>query len=199
MGGSTFAASEPAIPAASGPIYHDRHETSLPLLLLGAVVTVFVAAQLGWPGGDLIGSLADWPTGVALTIVFAGLWLTFRRRAGRAGLRRAPGFGIAAIIGLAAILPPFFVALFVAGPFVVFAPGLLIAGVKLRNRFLTGWAAVIGAIGVFEGFFGITNRLPMSVWADWEHPAIYLTLGILTLVAGIVMRVRENRAGIGPG
>jgi len=207
MSGSTFAASEPAIPAASGPIchasgpiYHDRHETSLPLLLLGAVVTVFVAAQLGWPGGDLIGGLADWPTGVALTIVFSGLWLTFRRRAHKAGSRRAPGFGSAAIIGLAAILPPFFVALFVAGPFVVFGPGLLIAGVKLRNRFLTVWAAVIGAIGVLEGLFGITNRLPMSVWADWEHPAIYLALGILTLIAGIVMRVRENRAGIGgPG
>ena len=50
---------------------------------------------------------------------------------------------------------------------------------------------------MFEGFFGITNRLPMSVWADWEHPAIFLALGVLTVAAGIAMRAREIEAGIG--
>jgi hypothetical protein len=89
------------------------------------------------------------------------------------------------------------VALFAAGPFALLGTGLLIAGVRLRNRFLTIWAAAIGAVGVFEGFFGITNRLPMSVWADWEHPAIFLALGVLTVAAGIVMRAREIEAGIG--
>ncbi len=198
MSGSPFAAGEPATPAASGPIYHDRHETSLPLLLLGAVLTVCVAAQLGWPGAVLIGVATDWATGVALTIAFAILWLTFRRRANKAGMRRrAPAFGFAAIVGLVVILPPVVVVLVYAGPFAVLGPGLLTAGVSLRNRFLIVWAAVVGAIGVFEGFFGITNRLPTSVWADWDHAAIYFALGVFTVIAGTVMHVRETWAGSG--
>jgi|SRR5271165_5903089 len=191
MSGFTFAAGEAGNPAAGATVYHDRHETSLPLLLLGAVITVAQALQLGSPDAG-IGLNMDWPTAVALTIGFAVLWLTFSRRAARAGLRRPPGFGMAAIIGLAFIVTPLVVALVYAGPFAVLGPGLLTAGVRLRNRFLTIWAAVIGAIGIFEGFFGFTNRLPQSLWADWEHPAIYLALGILTVIAGIVMRVQEN-------
>jgi hypothetical protein len=193
MSGFTFAAGEPENPAANGPWYRDRHETSLPLLLLGGVVTVLMAVQTVWsgPGSSLI---SDWPTAVALTVGFAVLWLTFRRRADRAGMRRPPGYGIAAIISLAVVFTPLVLVLIYAGPFVVLGSGLLVAGVMLRNRFLTIWAAVVGAIGVFEGFFGITNRLPTSVWAGWEHPAIYLALGLLTLAAGIVIHMRENRA-----
>jgi hypothetical protein len=196
MSGFTFAASEPENPAANGPRYRDRHETSLPLLVLGGVVTVLTAAQTLWSGPG-IGLISDWPTAVALTVGFAVLWLTFRRRADRAGMRRPRGYGIAAIVGLAIVFTPLFLVLVYAGPFVVLGSGLLVAGVKLGNRFLTIWAIVIGAIGVFEGFFGITNRLPTSLWAGWEHPAIYLALGVLTLAAGIVMHRRENRAGIG--
>jgi hypothetical protein len=196
ISGHTFAADEPGIPAAAAPVYHDRHETSLPLLLLGAVITISMGVQLGSPDGR-IGPIEDWQTAMALTVGFAVLWLIFRRRADRAGLRRPPGFFIATIIGLALILTPLAIALFYAGPFAVLGPGLLTAGVRLHNRFLAIWAAVVGSIGILEGFFGITNRLPMSVWADWEHPAIFLALGILTVVAGIVMRVRENQAGSG--
>jgi hypothetical protein len=47
---------------------------------------------------------------------------------------------------------------------------------------------------VFEGFFGITNRLPSSVWRDWEHPAVYVALGVLTILAGLAARLRENLA-----
>jgi hypothetical protein len=195
MSGPTFAASEPAIPAAGPPVYRDRHETSLPLLLLGSLITVSMGMQLASPDG-LISIIANWPTAVALTIGFAVLWLTFRRRADRAGLRRPPGFGAAAIIGVAFCFTPLLVALFAAGPFALLGTGLLTAGVRLRNRFLTIWAAAIGAVGVFEGFFGITKRLPTSVWADWEHPAIFLALGVLTVAAGIVMRAREDQAGM---
>jgi hypothetical protein len=42
--------------------------------------------------------------------------------------------------------------------------------------------------GVFEGFFGTTNRLPSSMWAGWEHPAIYLLLALLTILAGLIAR-----------
>jgi hypothetical protein len=107
-------------------------------------------------------------------------------------MRRPPGFGLAAIIGLAVNLPPLFVALVYAGPFIVFALGLITVGIKLRNRTLISWGAVVGGIGIFEGFFGITNRLSSSLWADWEHPVIYLLLGVVTFVGGIVVGWREN-------
>jgi hypothetical protein len=81
-----------------------------------------------------------------------------------------------------------------AGPFLVFGLGLLVAGIWQRNRFLAGWAVLIGGVGVFEGFFGITNRLSASVWREWEHPAIYLILALLTVLAGLIARSRENRA-----
>jgi hypothetical protein len=111
-------------------------------------------------------------------------------------MRRPPGFGIAAIMGLAAILPPFFVVLFYAGPFISFGAGLIVVGLLLRNRLLTWWALGVGSVGVFEGFFGITNRLPGTMWAEWEHPAIYLLLGATTFLAGIIIRVREgSKAG----
>lgn len=195
MSGSAFAAGEPGIPAAGAAVYHDRHETSLPLLLLGAVISACFVVELATPYSP--GLFEDLPTAAGLTIGFAVLWLTFRRRADRAGLRRPAGFGFAAIIGVAFCFTPLVVGLFYAGPFLVFGTGLLAAGMGLRNRFLAIWAAAIGAIGVFEGFFRITNRLPLSLWAAWEHTAILLALGILTVVAGLVMRVRENQAGIG--
>jgi hypothetical protein len=53
---------------------------------------------------------------------------------------------------------------------------------------------LIGGTGVFEGFFGITNRLSSSVWREWEHPAIYLVLALLTVLAGLIARRQENRA-----
>jgi len=187
-------AGESGLPASAGPVYRDPHESSLPLLLLGAVITVSEAIQLSWTGTGAFGPLADWPTAVILTISFAVLWWTFRLRAAARGMTRPPGFGIAAIIGLVAVLPPFFVAVVIAGPFIVFGLGLAAAGIKVRNRLLATWGLAVGGVGVFEGFFGITNRLPVSVWAGWEHPAIYLMLGILTVFAGIVARMGETRA-----
>jgi hypothetical protein len=189
---TTAAAGESGFPAARPLAYRDRHETSLPLLVLGAVITVCTMAHVAWPDGNTID--AAWQLGVALTITFAALWLTFRRRAAGHTLKPAPGLGLAAIIGVAIVVTPLALILIYAGPFVIFGLGLIAAGLRLGNRFLAGWATVIGAPGVFEGFFGITNRLPYSLWAEWEHAAIYLAPGVLTLLAGLVVRVRENRA-----
>jgi hypothetical protein len=132
-------AGESGLPASAGPLYRDPHESSLPLLLLGAVIAVSEAIQLSWTGNGAFGFLTDWPTAVMLTIAFAVLWWTFRRRAAAHGMMRSPGFGIAAIIGLVAVLPPFFVAVLYAGPFIVFGLGLAAAGMKLRNRLLATW------------------------------------------------------------
>jgi hypothetical protein len=136
------------------------------------------------------GVFFDWPITLGLALAFAALWLTFWRRAASRGMKRPPGFGIAAVIGLAATLPPFLVVVVYAGPFISFGIGLAVAGVKLRNRALMYWALGVGAVGVFEGFFGITNRLPFRIWAAWEHPAIYVLLGATTLLAGIIIRIR---------
>jgi hypothetical protein len=160
--------------------------------VLGTVVAVCTTAQTLRPG--YIGLISDWQTAALLTIAFATIWLILRRRAARQAMRHPAGFAIAALIGLVAVLPPGIVLLVYAGPFIVFGPGLIAAGISIRNRFLTGWALAIGGIGTFEGFFGITNRLPANLWAEWEHPAIYLTLALLTIIAGIVMRIRENTA-----
>jgi hypothetical protein len=150
-------------------------------------MSVGAAVELAWSGA---GVFFDWPMTVGLALAFAALWLTFRGRAAARGMQRPPGFGIAAIIGAAATLPPFLVVVVYAGPFMSFGLGLAVAGVKLRNRTLTYWALGVGAVGVFEGFFGITNRLPLGIWAAWEHPAIYLLLGAITLLAGIIISIR---------
>lgn len=194
MTGFDAAASEPHPSATSRPVYCDPHETSLTLVLLGAAVSISVAAQLAWHGGIWIGFGPDGLTAVMLTLAFAVLWLMFRRRAAVRDLSSPQGYGLAAIIGLAISLPPLFVVLVYAGPFSVFALGLLAVGIKRRNRALISWATVVGGIGVFEGFFGITNRLSSFLWAGWEHPVIYLLLGVLTLVAGIIVSWREDRA-----
>jgi hypothetical protein len=79
------------------------------------------------------------------------------------------------------------------GPFLVFGTGLLVVAAWQRNPVLAWWAVLVGGLGVFEGFFGITNRLPFSLWRSWERPAIFVALGILTVLAGLAAWLRENR------
>lgn len=182
--------SAPSAAGRSVPVYHDPRETSAPLLLLGAVLVVGPFAVLSWLPGA--GAFADLCTVAALLLAFAVLWLAFRRRAARLGMRIASGFGAAAVIALAMLLTLGITVMY-AGPFLLFGVGLLIAGWRLANRFLVVWALAIGGVGVFEGFFGITNRLPASAWAPWEHEAIYLVLGTATVLAGMVQWRREDR------
>lgn len=138
---------------------------------------------------------ADGLAAVLMVAAFGVIWLLFRFRAARAGVGRGAGFGVAAVLGLFLLLSLVgMVAVIIAGPYVIFGAGLLVGGAWQRNRFLIGWAVAVGGIGVFEGFFGITNRLPASLWAAWEHPAIYLGLATATVLAGTVTWLRENRA-----
>jgi len=140
------------------------------------------------------GRFDDWLAAALVTVTFAVSWLTFRQRARKRGARYRRGFGLAAVIGLIIILPPTAIAVFFAGPFAVFGPGLLTAGIALHNRFLAWWGGLVGAVGILEGYFGITNRMTISLWAEWEHPAIFLSLGVLTVTAGVIALWRENRA-----
>lgn len=190
----------PGAHAGSAGGYQDPRETSITLLVLGAVIIALMLAQIMLPGFQgVFGWLVTSPSGIgltaALTIAFSFLWLTFRTRAAERGMRYRRGFGIGAVIAAIMWIPPFVGALFIAGPFALLGPVLLVAGIGLSNYFLVGWAAVVGTVGIFEGSFGITNRLPASLWVSWghAHAGIYLGLGVMTVGAGIVARARENR------
>lgn len=117
--------------------------------------------------------------------------MTYRRRAHRGGVGRPAGFGAATALGLALLSIGWGLLVFM-GPFILFGLGLLLVASWQRNAVLAWWAVLAGSLGVLEGFFGITNRLPASAWRDWEHPAIFLALGVLTVLAGLAARLREN-------
>jgi hypothetical protein len=147
----------------------------------------------GWDANGVLGLLGgDWFTALLLTAAFAVLWWTYRRRALRGGVGRPAGFGAATALGLNLITVGL-VLLVYAGPFILFGSGLLLIATWQRNAVLAWWAVLAGGLGVFEGFFGITNRLPFSLWRGWEHPAIYLALGVLTVLAGLAARRWENQ------
>jgi hypothetical protein len=181
------------VAAIRSQVRRDLRATSLPLLLLGTAMVVGELPQVvsqRW-NTSLPGD-GDWSTGLLLTAAFAVLWLMYRRRALRDGVGRPAGFGAAAVLGLI-LLSIGLVLLVFMGPFILFGAGLLMVASWQRNAQLAWWAVLAGGLGVFEGFFGITNRLPVSVWRTWEHPAIYLALGILTVLAGLAARLRENQ------
>jgi hypothetical protein len=178
-----------------GLAYHrDPQETWLALTVLGSVLTAVMSAELAWPdAGWLAGNLGSWLAALTLTLAFGALWLTFRWRAAAAGLRYRAGFGMAAIVGLIFCFSPLALAMVYAGPFLVFGLGLLAAAIRTANYTLAIWALAAGGTGVAEGFFGITNRLPVRLWASWEHPAIFLALGVLIAVAGVGIRLAGRR------
>jgi hypothetical protein len=166
----------------------DRRATSLPLLMLGLATAVGVAPLL--PSG-IDDSLA-WLT---VPLAFAAIWLVFRFRAARAGGVSGTVSGVGQVLGLFLLLIIVsFVTMILTGPYLIFGIGLLVTARWVRSAFLAVWAVVIGGIGVLEGFFGITNRFPLSLWAEWEHPVIFLILALLTVIAGIAAWLRENRA-----
>jgi len=183
------------VSAVRTKVRRDLRMTSFPLLLLGSATAAGVIPQVATAGHGGFGPLGvgDWLTGLLITVAFAVMWLVYRRRALRGGVGRPAGFGAATGLGFFLTMSGGLIAMAFAGPFLLFGLGLLMVGIWQRNRFLAWWAVLIGGIGVFEGFFGITNRLSASVWRGWEHPAIYLVLALLTILAGLLARRRENR------
>jgi hypothetical protein len=174
-------------PAVRAWVPEHRRATSLPLLLLGGATAVGAAPELPSVMGD---GLA-WLT---VPLAFAAIWVVFRFLV-RAGGGPGTASGIVPMLGLFLLLVIVgFGTMSLTGPFLIFCVGLLVTARWLRSAFLAVWAIVIGGIGVLEGFFGITNRLPLSLWADWEHPAIFLILALLTVLAGMAAWLRENRA-----
>ncbi len=132
---------------------------------------------------------------VVIVAGFAIIWLAERRRAATAGVGTGRGFGLAAIVTLILlIIPGGLIASLIAGPFLAFAIGLLIAGMMQGNKVIIWFAAGVGVVGIVNHFHWFTNRLPLSVWRPWEEPAISLLLALLTVAAGLLWWRRESRA-----
>ena len=165
------------------------HETSLPLLLLGAVVCVSMAARLVWPYYDsrvivferVSGPLPAFVTDVGITVVFAVLWLALRRRVARDEGRSAAGFAAVALVGMILALTPFWVLLFTYGPF-TFGLGLFIGGYKMDDPVLIAWAVIMGVAAFI-----------VDLHIEWNNAVAYLLLGLITIIAGAVVYVWETR------
>jgi len=180
------------VAAVRSRVRRDLRATSFPLLLLGTATVAGEIPQVASEGWNTGMPGADWFAGLLLTAAFAVLWWMYRRRALRSGVGRPAGFGAATALGVV-LISIGLVLLSFMGPFLLFGAGLLLVASWQRNAILAWWAVLAGGLGVLEGFFGITNRLPASAWRDWEHPAIYLAIGVLTVLAGLAARRRENR------
>jgi len=179
--------------ALRGQVRRDRRATSLPLLVLGGATAVAFLPAVAmstsiWnrPPGELVES-------IIIAAAFAAIWIAERHRAAATGVGTGRGFGRAALIGpLLLVIPGGLLVAILAGPFLAFALGLLIAGLTQRNRFLSWFGVLIGLLGFVNHYHWITNRLP--TYEPWYDPAINLLLALLTVAAGAVIWRRESRA-----
>lgn len=177
-----------------GTVRRDRRATSLPLLVLGGttaavMVPAIVQPTSTWTDGRIGAALQS----MAIVAALAAIWLAERHRAVTAGVGTGRGFGLATVAGLILlVIPGGLVVSLIAGPFLTFALGLLIAGLKQRNAFITWFAVAVGVVGIVNDLHWISNRLPGP--DPWVEPAISLTLALLTVAAGLLWRRRENRA-----
>jgi len=177
-----------------GTVRRDRRATSLPLLVLGGttaavMVPAIVQPTSMWTDGRIGAALQS----VAIVAALAAIWQAERHRAVAAGVGTGRGFGLAAVAGLVLLVIPGGLLLsLIAGPFLTFALGLLIAGLKQRNAFISWFAVAVGVAGIVNDRDWISNRLPGP--HPWAGPAISLTLALLTVAAGLLWWRRENRA-----
>jgi hypothetical protein len=178
----------------------DRHASSVPLLIFGAltVVGALLALPALWPWGDWYWLLAG-PAG----FLAVGWW--YRRQQARSGI--GEGRGSYAVAGVCTLLVFVLLPLLWIAPLPVVAAGLLVVAVLQRNRYLAAWAAVLGLLGGLERFYVLSNRLyDLAQWLGWfpesrgyrlldgGQPLVYAALGGLLLVAGLVA-LRRERAG----
>ncbi|MFI7589135.1 hypothetical protein ACIB24_18890 [Spongisporangium articulatum] len=201
-----------SLTALQGRVRATRRAASVPLLVVGAGLTIaegqdFLADRVLAPSGPSEGlydpgffgstpvQIVGW---VVVPLAFTVLWW-LRRRA-----RRGQGMGVSRPAGAAAagavtfaVLPPLAIVLSIGGPFLAAAPGLLLIGLAEKVRALTVWSLTVGLLGVLEGPYWLTNRLPEADYVWWYHHAIMLTLALLTVALGVVARLREGavRAG----
>jgi hypothetical protein len=179
----------------------DRHASSVPLLIFGAITVIDAPLALPalWPWGDLFWLLAG-PAGFLAT----GWW--YRRQQARSGI--GEGRGSYTVAGASTLLAFVLLPLVWIAPLPVVAAGLLVVAALQRNRYLAAWAAVFGLLGGLEHFFVLSNRLyDLAGWLGWFReprdyglldelgpPIVFAALGGLLLAAGL-LALRRERAG----
>ncbi len=199
----------------------DRHATSMPLLVLGAVMLIGglldlpIVTQRDQVVGDEIEiwtwiSLWYWSAGLLVAIV--GLWWWQRRQLARLGVGHGgggwglpvvfllllqlgwlPGFTPVTFDGIA-VLSSFF------GPVLVTGTALLAAGLYQRDRVLSRWGIGVTAFGVAQGaasLFIMSTLQPEQLMSigetvGWVWLGLDLGLGVALLVAGGVARWRQS-------
>lgn len=179
----------------------DRHASSVPLLIFGAITVIDAPLALPalWPWGDLFWLLAG-PAGFLAT----GWW--YRRQQARSGI--GEGRGSYTVAGASTLLAFVLLPLVWIAPLPVVAAGLLVVAALQPNRYLAAWAAVFGLLGGLEHFFVLSNRLyDLAGWLGWFReprdyglldelgpPIVFAALGGLLLAAGL-LALRRERAG----
>lgn len=177
----------------------DRHASSVPLLLFGALTVISGPLVLPAPGswGDLFWLLAG-PAG----FLAIGWW--YRRQQARSGV--GAGRGSYTVAGVSTLLAFVLVPLVWIAPLPVVATGLLVVAALQRNGYLAAWAIFLGLLGGLERFYVLSNRLyDLAGWFGWfreprdygllddlGQPIVFAALGGLLLAAGLVALRRER-------
>jgi len=176
----------------------DRHASSVPLLIFGALTVISAPLALFlWPVGGWLWLLAG-PAGFLAT----GWW--YRRQQTRSGI--GEGRGSYTVAGVSTLLAFVLLPVVWIAPLPVVAAGLLAVAALQRNRYLAAWATVLGLLGGLEHFLVLSNRLyDLAEWLGWFReprnyglldelgpPTVFAAVGGLLLAAGLVALRRER-------
>jgi len=176
----------------------DRHASSVPLLIFGALTVISAPLALFlWPVGGWFWLLAG-PAGFLAT----GWW--YRRQQTRSGI--GEGRGSYTVAGVSTLLAFVLLPVVWIAPLPVVAAGLLVVAALQRNRYLAAWATVLGLLGGLEHFLVLSNRLyDLAEWLGWFReprnyglldelgpPTVFAAVGGLLLAAGLVALRRER-------
>jgi len=174
-----------------------RRDTGMDAVVLiaaGLLSCVTVALNLGssTPGSpdSLHGDGGFWLEALA-PLALVVVWLYVRWREKRRGVgrqSRAVAWTALVVAVLVVALGPFLT--WVLGPYPVIMALVLLAGIRCSSRLLVAWGLVAGLLGLAVGMAQFNNR--------FDLPAVDLALGVAiavaTLVAGVVVAVRNRRS-----
>ncbi|WP_242903128.1 hypothetical protein [Actinomadura terrae] len=170
----------------------DRHASSVPLLIFGALTLVGAVRVSAADSWDAYWLLAG-PSG------FLGTWWWYSRQEAQTGVGRGRGsylpLGVAVLLALL-VLPLGFVA-----PIQAVALGLVVISIRQRNAYLGLWAVIFGIIGWLEGHSYLTNKFDERTYSsgydfgylDHSGHAVFALTGLALLAGGGAALWKESR------
>ena len=176
-----------------------RRDTSIESLVLvtaGGLACFCVAINLATsPAGDpdALHGVGSWSLALLIPLALVAIWLRLRRRESRRGVglqSRTVGWTalwvavLFLILGLGPILT------LVLGPYPVLMGLVALAGLRFSSHLLLGWGLVAGALGTWAGMYQFNNRLGLPTL----DTALAVAIAVATLIAGIVVAVRQRHA-----